>query len=112
MVRVNSLEDTMFLLRLRMFFKAAGRDLLQLGYAWRHPSTPRSVKLGSLLLLAYVVSPIDVLPDWLPLLGITDDILVASLAVPFLLRKLPADARRDTEFSSRNFWRRFGFWKA
>lgn len=101
----------MFLLRLRMLFKAAGRDVLQLFYAWRHPSTPRAVKLGSLLLLAYLVSPFDLLPDWLPFVGVADDIAIATLAVPFLLRRLPSDARRDTEFSARNFLGRFAFWR-
>jgi uncharacterized membrane protein YkvA (DUF1232 family) len=101
----------MFLLRLRMLLKTAGRDVLQLFYAWRHPSTPRAVKIASLLLVAYLVSPFDLLPDWLPVIGIADDIAVAALLVPFLLRRLPADARRDSEFSSRNLLGRFAFWR-
>lgn len=101
----------MFLLRLRMLLKTAGRNGFQLLFAIWHPATPRAVKLGALLLLGYLISPFDLLPDWLPLLGVADDVAIAALLIPFLLNRLPEQARRDTELSSRSLLGRFAFWR-
>lgn len=59
-------------------------------YAWRHPDTPFAGKIGLMLLALYVLSPIDLIPDALPVLGWLDDLAVLGLLVPMLLNFLPA----------------------
>jgi uncharacterized membrane protein YkvA (DUF1232 family) len=78
--------------RLKLLFQRIGRDALVLLFACRHPSTPRSVKLGVALMALYLISPIDLIPDFLVLLGITDDVALLAIGVPFLLRRVPLDA--------------------
>lgn len=67
-------------------------------HALRHPGTPGWFKLGVAGLLVYLVSPVDMVPDVLPLVGIVDDLVLVPLAVGFLIRQLPpavlAAARR------------------
>lgn len=79
----------MGLLRLRRMFRAAGRDALIVFFAIRDPRTPRRLKLAAVAALAWIFSPVDPLPD-LPLIGWVDDLLVFSVALPLILRKLPA----------------------
>lgn len=77
------------LIRLGRLLRTVGRELVVLWFACRHPATPRSVKLAALLMAAYVLSPIDILPDWIALLGWADDVTLLALAVPALLRRVP-----------------------
>jgi uncharacterized membrane protein YkvA (DUF1232 family) len=39
------------------------------------------------LILVYVISPIDILPDWIPIIGVVDDIALITFAIPFLLKE-------------------------
>ncbi|HJV87513.1 MAG TPA: YkvA family protein [Noviherbaspirillum sp.] len=75
--------------RLGRFIRAVGRDILVLWYACRNPATPLLVKIAALLIALYVISPIDLVPDWFVLLGWTDDITLLALGIPALLRFLP-----------------------
>jgi uncharacterized membrane protein YkvA (DUF1232 family) len=78
-------------LRLRRLFSTAGREALILWYAFRNPATPRAVKAGSLLLFLYLLSPIDILPDFALLFGWADDLAILLMGIPFLVNKLPPD---------------------
>lgn len=77
-------------LRLGRLFRTVGREIVVLWYACRNPATPAVLKIAALLLGFYVLSPIDVLPDWLALLGLTDDVALLALGIPALLRFMPA----------------------
>lgn len=99
------------LLRLRRLFKSAGRDVTRLFYACRHPHTPRAVKLAAILLLLYVVSPFDLVPEVVPLLGVLDDITLAAFVIPALLRRLPETARMQADRDSEALLRRVAFWR-
>ena len=78
-------------LKLRRLFSTAGREALILWYAFGNPATPRAIKAGSLLLFLYLLSPIDILPDFALLLGWADDLAILLLGIPFLVNKLPPD---------------------
>ena len=46
--------------------------------------------------LLYVLSPIDLIPDFIPLLGVMDDVVLVPLAIRFLLKRLPAGLAQAT----------------
>ncbi len=81
--------------RLSRLFKAAGRDALVLWYACRDPVTPGLVKLSALLLAFYVVSPIDLVSDFLPVLGWMDDVTLLAIGIPAILKLMPQRALQD-----------------
>jgi uncharacterized membrane protein YkvA (DUF1232 family) len=58
-------------------------------------SAPRSVRLALLLLLAWLVSPIDLIPEFVPVLGPLDDAIVAVLVLRFVRRRLGDDELRS-----------------
>ena len=66
-----------------------------LGRALRHPLQPRRLKPAVGLMLLYPVSPIDLLPDYIPVLGLVDDLVLLPLAVRFVLDRLPLAVRAD-----------------
>lgn len=76
-------------------------DAIILYYAWRHPGTPFFVRAALVAVLAYVVSPIDIVPDYLPVIGIADDVALIPAAIISLTHMLPsnvlAECRRESE---------------
>lgn len=99
----------LWFLRIRRLFRATGREALILWYAFRHPATPGTIKLASVLMLAYLISPIDLLPDFALLLGWADDLALLMLGIPFLVGKLPVDVMAD---ASEKADRRLGRFRA
>lgn len=92
----------MFLRVLRLI-RTTGRNLLVLWYACRHPATPRSLKVAALLLVAYAFSPLDLLPDWLAVLGWIDDVSLLAIGIPAILRRLPPHVLNEAESSASGF---------
>lgn len=65
-------------------------DTLALYLAARHPATPWYAKLLVAAIVAYALSPIDLVPDFIPVLGYVDDLLLLPLAIALAIRLVPA----------------------
>jgi uncharacterized membrane protein YkvA (DUF1232 family) len=66
-----------------------GTRLLALWKLVRHPDTPRAPKLIALLVLAYALSPIDLIPDFIPVLGLLDDVILVPIGIALAVRLTP-----------------------
>jgi uncharacterized membrane protein YkvA (DUF1232 family) len=85
-------ETAMFKLkRLTLLWAVLRGDARQLWFALRHPGAPGWLKLGTALIVLYVLSPIDLIPDVLPVIGVVDDLVLVPLAIRWLLKRLPRD---------------------
>jgi uncharacterized membrane protein YkvA (DUF1232 family) len=69
-------------------------DALAAWYCTRDPTTPRRVRLTLLAALAYLVLPIDAIPDILPIIGFTDDAAVVAAAIAAVAGSITADHRQ------------------
>ncbi len=81
--------------RLSILASVVRGDARVLWHALRQPGSPTWLKLGVVGILAYLVSPVDFIPDLLPVFGILDDIVLIPMAVGFLVRRLPAGLRAE-----------------
>ena len=81
--------------RLSVLWSVVKGDARLLWRALRHPQAPLWLKLGTAGLALYVLSPVDLVPDFLPALGVVDDIVLIPLVLAGMLRCLPATLRRD-----------------
>lgn len=70
--------------------KPIWRDALALLFAVWDARTPMTARLGAVLALAYALSPIDLIPDAVPVLGVGDDLLVVPAILALAARALPA----------------------
>ena len=68
---------------------------------FRHRETPWPAKAVLILLLAYLASPIDLIPDVIPILGILDDLLVAAAAIWLAYRLTPRHVMEDCRARAR-----------
>lgn len=66
-------------------------ELVALYLAYRDRRTPWYARLWLLLVLAYAVSPIDLIPDFVPVLGYLDDLILVPLGIWVALRLVPAE---------------------
>jgi uncharacterized membrane protein YkvA (DUF1232 family) len=57
----------------------------------KHPAVPRRAKLVLLFAGLWVLSPIDLIPEFLPVIGPLDDVLVVALALRYAARQVPRD---------------------
>jgi uncharacterized membrane protein YkvA (DUF1232 family) len=78
--------------KLQTWARRLKRDAVTLWFACRHPATPWPVKLLCAFVVAYALSPIDLIPDFIPVLGYLDDLLLLPSLVWLAVRMLPATA--------------------
>jgi len=73
------------------------REALVVHYAARDPRLPWHVRLLALAVAAYALSPIDLIPDFIPVLGYLDDVVLVPLGIALVVKLTPevvlADAR-------------------
>src|SRR4051794_2774640 len=61
----------------------------------RDPRVPRRAKVALLLAGVWVVSPIDLIPEFLPVIGPLDDVVVVALALRYAARRVPRDVLEE-----------------
>ena len=65
------------------------QDVLVLWFAIRSPNTPTIPKILAFLAVAYAFSPIDLIPDFIPILGYVDDVILIPIMVFLILKIIP-----------------------
>ena len=83
------LEVIRMLNTLKAKMKTLKQDLTALYLAYRHPGVPWYAKLFTALILGYALSPIDLIPDFIPILGYLDDLLLIPLGITLALKMIP-----------------------
>ncbi|MGB6098249.1 MULTISPECIES: YkvA family protein [Comamonas] len=74
---------------LKAWAKRIKRDGVTLWFAGKQPDTPWYAKALGLLVVAYALSPIDLIPDFIPVLGYVDDILLLPALIWLTVKLLP-----------------------
>ncbi|CAN5797911.1 hypothetical protein BH10CHL1_BH10CHL1_29330 [soil metagenome] len=66
------------------------RDIYALYLAYQDPRTPLIAKVLAICVVGYALSPIDLIPDPIPILGYLDDLLLLPLGIALVLKLIPA----------------------
>ncbi|MCX5818977.1 MAG: YkvA family protein [Deltaproteobacteria bacterium] len=67
------------------------RETFTLYLVCRHPRVPWYAKFLALIVVGYALSPIDLIPDFIPILGYLDDLILIPLGIMLVIRLIPAD---------------------
>lgn len=84
MLRLMTLSN-----KLQTWARQVKRDGVTLWFAGRHPRTPWYAKALGVFVVAYALSPIDLIPDFIPVLGYLDDVLLLPGLIWLAIRLLP-----------------------
>ena len=88
-------REFILLRRLRQRARALKRQTYVLYFACRDPRTPWYAKAVAGAVVAYALSPIDLIPDFIPVLGYLDDVLIVPLGLTVALKLIPAPVLAD-----------------
>ena len=77
--------------RIRAWAREIKRDVIALWLAGRDPRVPWYAKLVAVAVAAYALSPIDLIPDFIPVLGYLDDIIILPLGIILAIKLIPAE---------------------
>ena len=85
----------MVLRRLRTWAGRLRRDIHALYLAYRDPRTPWYARAVGALVAAYALSPVDLIPDFVPILGYLDDLVLLPAGIALAVRLIPRDVMED-----------------
>jgi len=76
--------------RLKQWARGIKRDVVALWLAARDPRVPWYAKAVAGIVAAYALSPIDLIPDFIPVLGYLDDLLIVPAGIVLAVKLIPA----------------------
>lgn len=80
----------------RAWARRIKRDALTLWFARSHPATPWYAKALGGFVVAYALSPIDLIPDFIPVLGYVDDVILLPVLIWLTVRMLPHEVLAES----------------
>jgi uncharacterized membrane protein YkvA (DUF1232 family) len=81
--------------RLQEWARRLKGEVVTLWFCTRHPRTPFVAKALAVALVAYALSPIDLIPDFIPVLGYLDDLIIVPAGVWLVLKLVPTDVMAE-----------------
>lgn len=81
--------------RLLNWARALKRDVVTLWFAYRHPRMPLHGKILAVAIVAYAFSPIDLIPDFIPVLGYVDEVILLPVCIWIVLKLTPQPVLED-----------------
>lgn len=94
---------TTLLERLRQWARTLKRQIMTLWFCYRHPQTPWVPKWIAIIVVAYALSPIDLIPDFIPVLGYLDDVILLPLGIWLALRLMPLAVLAESAAQARQW---------
>jgi uncharacterized membrane protein YkvA (DUF1232 family) len=83
------------------------REIIVVAYALRNPATPLRLRLAGLGLILYLAMPLDLVPVFIPLFGILDDLVLVPWGLSRVVGRLPPAVRADAEAGAARFIDRY-----
>ncbi|HSU49039.1 MAG TPA: YkvA family protein [Segetibacter sp.] len=91
-----------FITRLKQRAKRLKSDARILVIAYKDIRTPTGAKLLIALAVGYLLSPIDLIPDFIPVLGLLDDLIIAPILISASLKLIPKSVLEEARESLKN----------
>ncbi|CAH0344575.1 YkvA family protein [Bacillus sp. CECT 9360] len=81
--------------RINDWARALKKQILIVYFSYKDKRTPWYAKIFAALIVAYAFSPIDLIPDFIPILGYLDDIIIVPIGIMIALKLMPGDVLAD-----------------
>ncbi|MCK5152841.1 MAG: DUF1232 domain-containing protein [Spirochaetales bacterium] len=94
------------MINLKLKAKELKKEILALYFAYRDPELNLLPKLIIIFTVAYALSPIDLIPDFIPVLGYLDDLIILPLLISLSLKLIPAEIMESSRAKAENNYQR------
>ena len=81
---------------LKIRAKELKKNISAVYYAGKDPRLSRKIKVLILFTIAYALSPVDLIPDFIPVLGYLDDLIILPALLVLIIRRIPAEIMEDS----------------
>ena len=89
--------------RIRLWARELKAETIALWFCCKHPDTPFAAKALATLVVAYALSPIDLIPDFIPVLGYLDDVILVPIGIYFTLKLIPQTVIEECRVKARGW---------
>jgi uncharacterized membrane protein YkvA (DUF1232 family) len=89
---------------LRQRAKKLKKDIPAVFLAFKHKSTPWYAKAVLGITLVYALSPIDLIPDFIPVLGYLDDVILLPVLIALAIKMIPKSVMEECRIKSEDIW--------
>jgi uncharacterized membrane protein YkvA (DUF1232 family) len=96
--------------RLKDWSKVVKRDVIAIYLAARDPRTPWCAKALAVCVAGYALSPIDLIPDFIPVFGYLDDVVIVPLGILAVVKMIPPDVMADSRATAAFVWKHCAYW--
>ena len=88
--------------KLKNYAKTVKQDLVVLYLSYKDPRTPLYAKILAMCVVAYAFSPIDLIPDFIPIIGYLDDVILVPLGIIVTLKLIPSAVLEEKREQARH----------
>ena len=88
--------------RLKQWARKLKNDVIAMNFAMRHPQTPLYAKVFAAIIVGYALSPIDLIPDFVPVLGYLDDVILLPLCIALAIKMIPSNVLEACREEAKN----------
>jgi uncharacterized membrane protein YkvA (DUF1232 family) len=88
---------------LKMRAKKLMQELVVLHIAYKNPKTPWTAKALIFLIIGYALSPIDLIPDFIPVIGLLDDLILLPLGIYWAIKLIPKDVMDESRVQAQTY---------
>ena len=82
--------------KLKDWSRSIKRDVIAIYLAARHPRTPWYAKALAVCVAGYALSPIDLIPDFIPVIGYLDDVVIVPLGILAVVKMIPPEVMAES----------------
>ena len=79
-------------------------DIPAVFLAIKHEDTPLLAKIVAVIAVGYVLSPIDLIPDFIPVLGLLDDVIIVPALIVLFIKLIPVDVFEECRKEAADLW--------
>ncbi len=94
-IHMDNTKEFLMFKNLKHKAKSIKKDILALYLSGKHKDTPIFVKILIIITTAYAFSPVDLIPDFIPVLGYLDDLILLPAAIYLLIKLIPDDVMQQ-----------------
>ncbi len=97
--------------KLKEWAKKLKRQLVMLHLAYKDNRTPWFAKVLIFIIIAYALSPIDLIPDFIPIIGYLDDLILLPIGIYFVIKLIPEEVKQEAFLKAEDYkWDKKNNW--